>query len=379
MENVRNHRDIKLETTDKQRSILASEPIYHSCKRISKDLMIMEVKKVEVKMNKPIYLGQVILDISKTLIYEFWYDYIKPKYGDKARLCYMDTDSFIMQIKTEDFYNNINNDVDKWFDTSNYDKNDNRPLEIEKNKTLIGKFKAELGGKITTEFCALTAKAFANKLDDDTEMKKAKSTKKCIVKREITFKNYLDALFNDEVIIRSQQGFRSDNHRVYTKKVNKIALSSNDDKRIQTIDKVTTFSYGTNMFKVCENEVMLQMIKHKHSVEEKNEMNISIIESNRTDNDLFAKYAANDDDDFDLDDEWKELTNCNSDIDTEAEMIEEKIDDGEIKDVIDKIDDETDDKIEDMIEDNKERTRHLDMINKQIDHMNLLARIRKDF
>ena len=106
---------------------------------------------------------------------------------------------------------------------------------------------------------------------------------------------------------------------------------------------------------------------------------MSIIESNRTDNDLFAKYAANDDDDFDLDDEWKELTNCNSDIDTEDEMMEDKIDDGEIKDVIDKIDDETDDKIEDMIEDNKERTRHLDMINKQIDHMNLLARIRKDF
>ena len=106
---------------------------------------------------------------------------------------------------------------------------------------------------------------------------------------------------------------------------------------------------------------------------------MSIIESNRTDNDLFAKYAANDDDDFDLDDEWKELTNCNSDIDTEDEMMEDKIDDGEIKDVIDKIDDETDDKIEDMIEDNKERTRHLDMINKQIDHVNLLATIRNDF
>ena len=95
MENVRNHRDIKLVTTDKRRSILASEPNYHSSKHISKDLMIMEMKKVEIKMNKPIYLGQAILDISKTLMYEFWYDYIKPKYGDKARLCYLDTDSFI--------------------------------------------------------------------------------------------------------------------------------------------------------------------------------------------------------------------------------------------------------------------------------------------
>ena len=87
----------------------------------------MEIKKTEVKMNKPVYLGQAILDISKTFMDEFWYDYIKPKYRDKARLCYTDTDSFIMHIKTDDFYKDINNDVDKWFHTSNYDKNDNRP------------------------------------------------------------------------------------------------------------------------------------------------------------------------------------------------------------------------------------------------------------
>ena len=104
MENVRNHRDIRVVTTDKKRSILASEPNYHSTKYISKDLLIMEMKKVEVKMNKPIYLGQAILDISKTLMYEFCYDYIKPKYEDKARLCYMDTDSFVIHIKTKDFH-----------------------------------------------------------------------------------------------------------------------------------------------------------------------------------------------------------------------------------------------------------------------------------
>ena len=102
-----------------------------------------------------------------------------------------------------------------------------------------------------TEFCALRAKAYAFKLDDDTEKKKAKGTEKCIVKREITFKNYVDALFNDKIIIKSQQRFRSDHHRMYTEEVNKIALSSNDDKRIQTYDKVTTFPYGTNAFKVC--------------------------------------------------------------------------------------------------------------------------------
>ena len=258
MENVRNHRDIRVVTIDKRRSILASEPNYHSTKYISKDLLIMVMKRVEVKMNKPIYLGQAILDISKTLMYEFWYDYIEPKYKEKARLCYMDTDSFVMNIKTEDFYKDIARDVERWFDTSNYDEKDKRPLPIGKNKKVIGLFKDELGGKIMTEFCALRAKAYAYKLDDDTEMKKAKGTKKCIVKREITFKNYADALFNDEVIIRSQQRFRSYNHKVYTEEVNKIALSSNDNKRIQTFDKVTTFPYGTNVFKVCENEMLLK-------------------------------------------------------------------------------------------------------------------------
>ena len=174
MENVTNHRDIKLVTTDKRRSITASEPNYHSLKYISKDLLVMEMKKTEVKMNKPIYLGQAILDISKTLMYEFWYDYIKPKYGDKARLCYMDTDSFIMYIKTDDF-KDISNDIDKWFDTSNFSKNDNKPLEIGKNKKVIGKFKDELVEKIMIEFCALRAKAYSfltdEYSDDDYEKK----------------------------------------------------------------------------------------------------------------------------------------------------------------------------------------------------------------
>ena len=117
------------------------------------------MRKVEVKMNKPIYLGQAISDISKTLMYQFWYDYIKPKYKEKARQCYMDTDSFVMYIKTEDFYKDIADDVDRWFDTSNYDKDDNRPLPIGKNKKVIGKFKDELDGKIIIEFVALRAKA----------------------------------------------------------------------------------------------------------------------------------------------------------------------------------------------------------------------------
>ena len=132
----------------KKRSILASEPNYHTTKHISKNLLIMEMKKRELYMNKPIYLGQAILDISKTLMYEFWYDYIKPLYGNKVKSCYMDTDSYIMSINSDDISADIRNDVKKWFDTSNFDKNDNRPLLIGENKKVLGKFKFELGGKI---------------------------------------------------------------------------------------------------------------------------------------------------------------------------------------------------------------------------------------
>ena len=98
-----------------------------------------------------------LLNISKTLMYQFWCDYIKPKYKDKAKLCYMDTDSFVIHIFTEDFFEDINNDVERWFDTSNYDKNDKRPLQTGMNKKVIGMFKDKLGGKIMKEFCALRA------------------------------------------------------------------------------------------------------------------------------------------------------------------------------------------------------------------------------
>ena len=103
MENVRNHRDIKLVTSDKRRRRLVSEPNYHSYKKFSDHLMAIEMKKTRKKMAKPLYLGMSILDISKILMYEFWYDYINPKYGDRAKLCYTDTDSFVIYIKTEDF------------------------------------------------------------------------------------------------------------------------------------------------------------------------------------------------------------------------------------------------------------------------------------
>ena len=242
MENVRKHRTIKLVTTDKKRNKLISEPNYHTMNYISKDLSIIEMNKMRVKMNKPIYLGWSILDISKILMYEFWYDYIKPKYDNDVKLCYMDTDSFVMNIKTEDFYRDIANDVEKRFDMSNYEVD--RPLPTGKNKKVIGLMKDELGGKIITEFVTLRPKTYSYLTDDGKEDKKAKGTKKCIIKRMIKFDDYKKCLLNGEVILKSQQRFISKKHDVYTENINKIVLSNNDDKRILSADEMTSYPYG---------------------------------------------------------------------------------------------------------------------------------------
>ena len=136
-------------------------------------------------MNKSIYLGISILAISKTLMYKFWYNYFKPKYGDRAKLCYTDTDSFIINIVTEDFLKDFSNDVEVWYDTSNYDENDKRPLPIDKNKKVISLCKHELGEKIMKEFCSLRAKTYSYLIDDNSEGKKSKGTKKCIIKQKL--------------------------------------------------------------------------------------------------------------------------------------------------------------------------------------------------
>ena len=142
---------------------------------ISEDLSIIERNKTKVKINKPIYLGLSVLDISKILMYEFWYNYLKPKYNDNVKLCYMDTDSFVMNIKTTDFYKDISSDVDKRFDTSNYEVN--RPLPTGKNKKVIGLIKDELGGKIITEFVTLRPKTYSYLTDDGKKIKRLKEQK----------------------------------------------------------------------------------------------------------------------------------------------------------------------------------------------------------
>ena len=242
MENIRKHREIKLVTTDKKRSKLVSEPNYHTINLISEDFPIIEMKKTKVKMKKPIYLELSILEISKILMYDFWYDYMKPKYNDNVRLCYMDTDNSIMNIKTNDFYKDISDNVDNRFDTSNYEVK--RPLLMGKNKKVIGLMKDELGGEIITEFVTLRPKTYSYLTDDSKEDKKSKGTKKCVIKKMIKFDDCKKCLLNDEVILKSQKRFMSNKHDVYTENVNKIALGNNDDKRIVSSNKIASYPYG---------------------------------------------------------------------------------------------------------------------------------------
>ena len=167
---------------------------------------------------------------------------MKPKYNDDVKLCYMDTHSFVMHIKTNDFYKDISDDIECKFDTSNYEVK--RPLPIGRNKKVIGLMKDELGGEIITEFIALRPKTYSYLTDNDKIDKKAKGTKKCVIKKMIKFDDYKKCLLNDKVILKSQQRFISNKHDVYTEDVNKIALSNDNDKRIVSPGKISSYPYG---------------------------------------------------------------------------------------------------------------------------------------
>ena len=174
-ENVRKQRDIKLVTTERRRNYLVSEPNYPSAKFFTENVLATDTKKTQILMNKPVYFGLSILELSTVLMYEFWYDYVKTKYGEKAKCCCMNTYSFIVYIKTDGICKNIAKDAETIFDTSNCELD--RPLPKGKNKKIIGLMKDELGGKIMIKFVGLIAKTYSYLTDDGSEDKKAKDTK----------------------------------------------------------------------------------------------------------------------------------------------------------------------------------------------------------
>ena len=199
--------------------------------------------KTEIFMNKPVYLGMSILDLSKTLMYEFHYGYIKPKYGEKADLLFTDTDSLMYEIETEDFYLDISPDVRTMFDTSDYPKDHPSGIETGVNKKVIGLFKDEVAGKVITEFIGLRAKNYSF-ICDGEEHKRCKAIKKNVTKNDISHEDYRNCLFKNIQLRRKMNVFRSHLHDVYSEEVNKIALSANDDKRVVLKDGIHTLAHG---------------------------------------------------------------------------------------------------------------------------------------
>ena len=242
MENIRKHRNIKLVTTEEKYLLTVMHLNFKSGVLFGENLMGCEMGKIKVVMNKPVYLGQAILDLSKIVMYEFHYDYMIPKYGDRLKLCYMDMDSLVYHIKTEDFYADIAEDVQTRFDTSGYILD--RPLPVGLNKKVIGLMKDELGGAIMTEFVVLRPELYSYKKLDGSEDKKCKGIKKCIVKKTLTFEDYKTCLLNDSKEYRSQLMFRLSKHEVDTIEVNKAALNPDDDRRIYRKDRISTFARG---------------------------------------------------------------------------------------------------------------------------------------
>ena len=245
MENIRNRVNVKLvNTEEKLRKLTAKPNLKAPPKNFSENLISVHMKKTSLLMNKPVYLGMCILDLSKTVMFDFHYNYIKPKYGDKAKLLFTDTDSLMYLIETEDFFKDISEDVKDRFDTSDYPENHPSGIPTGINKKVLGMFKDEAAGKIIKEFVGLRSKLYSYKMDEGGESKKCKGIKKQLVTTSITHEDYKTCLRTGKEQLRKQNILRSYEHEVYTEEVNKVALSAQDDKRYILGDGVHTLAWG---------------------------------------------------------------------------------------------------------------------------------------
>ena len=233
MENVRKHKDIKLVTTEKRRNYLVSEQNYHTTKLFSENLLAIEIavlRSINIKIKQNINVWVLV-----------WL-YVKPKYEKKVKLCYMDTKSFNVCVNTGNIYKDTAEDVEARFDTPNFEWD--RPLPKGKNKKVIGLMKDELVRKIMTEFAALKAKPNSRLTDNKNEEKNKRVCHK--VDLGSLKKDNKEFIKNNKLILKSTQSFRSEKHYEYTEEVNKIALSANNDVRIQPIDSIETYAHGTS-------------------------------------------------------------------------------------------------------------------------------------
>ena len=241
IENIRKRQNIHLVDNRKTAIKLSNKPNFDRCTIFDKNLIAIHMKKTEVYFNKPVYIGQAILDLSKTLMFDFHYNYIKNKYGEKAQLLFTDTDSLAYEIRTKDFYADIKDDVIPRFDTSDYPSNHPSGILTGVNKKVIGKFKDEAAGKQITHFVGLRPKLYSYKVEEK-EVRKCKGIKSNVVKKTIDFDIYVKCLFSDKKEMRKMKIIKSDKHDIYSKEVNKVALSNQDDKRLVLKDKIHTLA-----------------------------------------------------------------------------------------------------------------------------------------
>ena len=241
MENIRKRSNVKLDTDSEKLVKIASKPTYVGSKIFNEDLVGVNVKRPTIKLNRPSYVGMCILDLSKTLMYDFHYNYIKKKYNYKAKLLFTDTDSLTYEIQTEDVYADFYQDK-HLFDNSDYSSESQ--FSNQANENVIGKFKDEAGGKVITEFIGLKSKMYSYIRDDGCNNKTAKGVKKNIIQQNIKHQDYKDTLFKSLQIHSKMKSIRSDHHQLASYELNKVFLSCLDDKRYIKSDGISSYAYG---------------------------------------------------------------------------------------------------------------------------------------
>ena len=241
MENLRKRVDVRLVTNKEKLLKLTAKPTYVSSKIFNENLVAVHKIKETLTMNRPAFVGACILDLSKTFMYDFHYNHIKRKYGDKAKLLFTDTDSLTYEIETSDAYADFLQNKDK-FDNSEYSKNS--PFYFDDNKKVIGKFKDESAGIPITEFVGLRSKMYSYKKDNEQTARTAKGIKKQVIKKNLTHDNYKEVLFNNQQLRHSMKTIRSLNHQIGSFNLNKISLSCFDDKRYILENGISSFAYG---------------------------------------------------------------------------------------------------------------------------------------
>ena len=248
IENIRKRQNVELIDNRKKALKLSSKPNFDQVTIFDEHLVAIHMKKTEVYFNKPIFVGQAILDLSKTLIFDFHYNYIRKKYGEKAELLMTDTDSLMYLIQTDDVYLDIKNDVKKKFDTSNFPDFHPSGIETGVNEKVIGMFKNEAAANQITHFTGLSSKLYSylmenyGKKEKIDKICKAKDVKKNFIKKSLTFEDYKKCLFSEEKVMKEMNIIRSENHDIYSMNVNKVALSANDDKRLVCLNKIDTLA-----------------------------------------------------------------------------------------------------------------------------------------